>query len=487
MYLDADLRNDHTAPARAASPSAGEAWDRLRQRLRAELGEDVFSSWFARMEFERIEAEAAVVSVPTRFLKSWIETHYVERLRMLVAAELGAEGGFVVEVRTVNRDQSRAAQTQIRSVAAVAAPAAAPRSAAPLAPVSTMLADHLGSPLDRRLSLSSFVVGRSNALAFASAERIAALVGQPSPYNPLYLHAGVGLGKTHLVQAVAQEAIRLGKKVAYFTADKFMYGFVSALKAQTALTFKEQLRGIDLLVIDDAQFIQGRSVQQEFGHTINALIDAGKQVVVAADRLPGELESLDERVRSRLAGGLVVEIGSLDEELRLKILSARLSALSALHTSFHVAPDVAAYVANAIETNGRDLDGAANRLLAHSTLSGAALTIETAEIAIRDLVRLREPRRVRIEDIQKLVAARYNVSRADILSERRTAAVVKPRQIAMYLSKSLTLRSLPEIGRRFGGRDHTTVLHAVRKIEKALSDDRALTEEVELLRRMLTG
>jgi chromosomal replication initiator protein len=181
----------------------------------------------------------------------------------------------------------------------------------------------------------------------------------------------------------------------------------------------------------------------------------------------------------------VVEIGALDEELRLKILAARLNALSAVHPSFQVSSDVAAYVAHAIATNGRDLDGAANRLLAHATLSGAPLTVEMAEAAIRDLVKLKEPKRVRIEDIQKLVAARYNVSRADILSERRTAAVVKPRQIAMYLSKALTLRSLPEIGRRFGGRDHTTVLHAVRKIEKAIGDDRTLNEEVELLKRML--
>ncbi|MGL4438129.1 MAG: chromosomal replication initiator protein DnaA [Bosea sp. (in: a-proteobacteria)] len=483
MYLDNERSGDTAkGQPRMDSEQGNTAWNKLRQRLRAELGEDVFSSWFARMELERIDGDMAHVSVPTRFLKSWIETHYVERLRMLMSSELGVEGGFLVEVRTVNRDQTRSAQSARQAISPIAP---APRAAAPQLPQSTMLTDHLGSPLDRRLSLTSFVVGRSNALAFASAERIAALVGQPSPYNPLYLHAGVGLGKTHLVQAVAQEAIRLGKKVAYFTADKFMYGFVSALKSQTALTFKEQLRGIDLLVIDDAQFIQGRSVQQEFGHTINALIDAGKQVVVAADRLPSELESLDERVRSRLAGGLVVEIGTLDEELRLKILAARLNTLSILHPTFQVTPEVAAYVAHSIVTNGRDLDGAANRLLAHSTLSGASLTIETAEAAIRDLVRLREPKRVRIEDIQKLVAARYNVSRADILSERRTAAVVKPRQIAMYLSKSLTLRSLPEIGRRFGGRDHTTVLHAVRKIEKALGDDRTLTEEVELLKRML--
>jgi chromosomal replication initiator protein len=483
MFLDNERSGD---PSKGQSTTGvgqnGTAWDKLRQRLRAELGEDVFSSWFARMELERVDGDMAHVSVPTRFLKSWIETHYVERLRMLMLSELGVEGGFTVEVRTVNRDQARPAPASRPSGSAAVS---APRAIMPQMPQSTMLTDHLGSPLDRRLCLGSFVVGRSNALAFASAERITALVGQPSPYNPLYLHAGVGLGKTHLVQAVAQEAIRLGKKVAYFTADKFMYGFVSALKSQTALTFKEQLRGIDLLVIDDAQFIQGRSVQQEFGHTINALIDAGKQVVVAADRMPSELESLDERVRSRLAGGLVVEIGSLDEDLRLKILAARLNALSVLHPTFQVTPDVAAYVAHVIVTNGRDLDGAANRLLAHATLSGTCLTIETAEAAIRDLVRLREPKRVRIEDIQKLVAARYNVSRADILSERRTAAVVKPRQIAMYLSKSLTLRSLPEIGRRFGGRDHTTVLHAVRKIEKALGDDRTLTEEVELLKRML--
>ena len=483
MFLDS---NSPKFDGQRETVPVGSAWERLRQRLRGELGEDVFSSWFARMELDRIEDDVATVSVPTRFLKSWIETHYVERVRILIASELGVGGGFNVEVRTVNRDQNRPASApRDAQLPVTGAPRIQAGTQAAMLPAVTLLADHLGSPLDRRLSLASFVVGRSNALAFASAERIAALVGSPSPYNPLFLHAGVGLGKTHLVQAVAQEAIKLGKKVAYFTADKFMYGFVSALKTQTALTFKEQLRGIDLLVIDDAQFIQGRSVQQEFGHTINALIDAGKQVVVAADRLPGELESLDERVRSRLAGGLVVEIGSLDEDLRLKILTARLNALSAVHTTFQISVEVAQYVAHAIVTNGRDLDGAANRLLAHSTLSGVSLTVETAEIAIRDLVRLREPKRVKIEDIQKLVAARYNVSRADILSERRTAAVVKPRQIAMYLSKSLTLRSLPEIGRRFGGRDHTTVLHAVRKIEKALGDDRTLSEEVELLKRML--
>lgn len=472
--------------------SLTEAWERVRRRLRAELGEDVFSSWFARVELAAVVDDVAYLTVPTRFLKSWLEAHYGERLQVSCAAELGAGNGVLLAVRQVSRD---AAQPALREPAtprakplptSLAAAVATPRTGEPaFATCDRDLVDACGTLLDRRMTFANFIVGKSNQLAFAAAERIAGAPAGQSPYNPLYIHAGVGLGKTHLLQAVAQDARNQGKRVAYFTADRFMYGFVAALKSQTALAFKERLRGIDLLVVDDVQFIQGKSIQQEFGHTINALIDAGKQIVVAGDRLANDLEALDERIRSRLGGGLVVEVGDLDEALRAKILTGRLAALQAAHATFHVNPDVVSYVARVVATNGRDLDGAANRLLAHATLSGQPVTLETAEAAIRDLVRTREPRRVKIEDIQKLVATRYNVSRADILSERRTAAVVKPRQIAMYLAKALTPRSLPEIGRRFGGRDHTTVLHAVRKIEKAIGEDRSLHDEVDLLKRML--
>jgi len=472
--------------------SMTEAWDRVRRRLRAELGEDVFSSWFARVEIASVVDGVAYLTVPTRFLKSWLEAHYAERLQVNCQAELGAANGVVLSVRQVSRDTASAPARDVPAPGAKpAGPApvaafAAPRSGSvPATSADSDLVDACGTLLDRRMTFANFIVGKSNQLAFAAAERIAAAPAGSTPYNPLYLHAGVGLGKTHLLQAIAQEARSQGKRVAYFTADRFMYGFVAALKSQTALAFKEKLRGIDLLVVDDVQFIQGKSIQQEFGHTINALIDAGKQIVVAGDRLANDLEALDERIRSRLGGGLVVEVGDLDEALRAKILGGRLDVLQAAHQNFHVNADVVAYVARVVATNGRDLDGAANRLLAHATLSGQPVTLETAEAAIRDLVRTREPRRVKIEDIQKLVATRYNVSRADILSERRTAAVVKPRQIAMYLSKALTPRSLPEIGRRFGGRDHTTVLHAVRKIEKAISEDRSLHDEVDLLKRML--
>jgi chromosomal replication initiator protein len=223
----------------------------------------------------------------------------------------------------------------------------------------------------------------------------------------------------------------------------------------------------------------------EFCHTINALIDAGRQVVIAADRPPSDLESLDERVRSRLAGGLVVEMGVLGEELRLEILKARVATAKHLHPGFEVPLQVLAFIAKIVTHNGRDLEGALNRLLANSKLNGQPITLEMAEREVRDLIRPQEPRRVKIEEIQRIVARQYNVSRADLLSSRRTANVVRPRQVAMYLAKTLTLRSLPEIGRRFGGRDHTTVLHAVRKIEHLVGADNALAEEIETLKRQL--
>nr|WP_245239871.1 chromosomal replication initiator protein DnaA [Methylobacterium variabile] len=468
------------------------AWQRVKRRLRAELGEDVFASWFARLELQDVSGGVARLTVPTRFLKSWIESHYLDRVLATFRSE--ADGIESLEVGV------RGAMAPARpGVAASVKPVPAPRPATPAGQVAELPeperagragagapeGDLGGAPLDPRLTFESFVVGRSNALAHAAAERVARHDGGPALYNPLYFHAGVGLGKTHLLHGIGHAVKMAGRRVIYLTADRFMYGFVNALKTQSALAFKEKLRAIDVLILDDVQFIQGRSIQAEFGHTLNALIDAGRQVVVAADRPPTELEALDERVRSRLAGGLVVEIGTLDEALRASILQSRLEAVRATHPAFEVGPAVAEYVAKAITANGRDLEGAVNRLLAHATLTGAPVTLDTAETAIRDLVKNREPKRVKIEDIQKLVASRYNVSRSDILSERRTAAVVKPRQIAMYLSKVLTLRSLPEIGRRFGGRDHTTVLHAVRKIEKAIGEDTALCDEVELLKRML--
>ncbi len=464
-------------------------WARVKRRLRIEVGEDIFSSWFARMELEEIEGEGVRLSVPTRFLKSWILAHYAERVLACWRAEQPAVQRIDVAVRSaVIRTlppKGRAAETPALGRAARgAATETELRNSAMLPAVNSEAFG--GSPLDARLTFESFIVGRSNTLAHAAAKQVAlARHGDPVMFNPLYVHAGVGLGKTHLLQAIASAGNACGRRVLYLTAEKFMYGFVSALKTQTALAFKEVLRGIDVLVIDDVQFLQGKSTQAEFCHTLNALIDSGRQVVVAGDRPPSDLESLDDRVRSRLAGGLVVEIGALEEELRLEILKARAAAARAHHPGFEVPASVLALVAATITHNGRDLDGALNRLLAHNKLTGQPITMEMAELAIRDLIRPQEPKRIKIEDIQRAVARHYNVSRADMLSSRRTANVVRPRQVAMYLAKTLTLRSLPEIGRRFGGRDHTTVLHAVRKIETLANMDRTLAEELDILKRML--
>jgi len=467
-----------------------ERWRRVKERLRSELGDDVFTSWFGRMELETADNGLLRLSVPTRFLRNWIQSHYSERVLAKWQEEEPNVTRLELSVRSATiklpalKPKPPESLTPLREARDGVAVNGDMRGSVPFMTVHEALG---GSPLDPRLTFETFIVGRSNTLAHAAAKQVAtSRRGEPLMFNPLYTHAAVGLGKTHLLQAITWTGNNGGdRKMLYLTAERFMYGFVSALRTQTTLAFKEAVRAIDVLVIDDLQFLQGRSTQAEFCHTLNTLIDAGRQVVIASDRPPADLESLDDRVRSRLAGGLVVEIGSLGEELRLEILKNRVAAARSHHPGFEVPAPVLAFIAKSVTHNGRDLEGAVNRLLAHSKLTGQPVTLEMAEREMRDLIRPAEPKRVRIEDIQRIVARQYNVSRADLLSSRRTANVVRPRQVAMYLAKVLTLRSLPEIGRRFGGRDHTTVLHAVRKIENLAGNDSAFAEEIEALKRQL--
>jgi chromosomal replication initiator protein len=487
---------DPAAEPSISTSALGELWERVRRKLRAELGDDVVASWFGSLELAGIDGGVARLSVPTRFLKSWIDTHYAERLRKHFAAD----GNVVsVEVRVRGATPQRSSVARIATRLAEATSPCEIATAFPRPQPRPMLDGRrdkrqqeismplsVAAALDRQLTFDNFVVGRSNQFACAAARKVGETVGGQAVYNPLYIHAAVGLGKTHLAQAMAHACESRGMRALYLTADRFMHGFVSALRSQTAIQFKDQMRNIDLLIVDDVQFLQGKTVQQEFCHIINALADQRRQMVVAADRPPGDLEGLDERIKSRLAGGLCVEIGAFDEDLRRRILERRIAAASERDPSFKVPQNVIDFVASSITSNGRDLDGAVNRLLAHASFAGAHVTLESAETAIRDLIRAREPKRVRVEEILKLVSAHFNVTRADLLSSRRTASVVRPRQIAMYLSKTLTLRSLPEIGRRFGGRDHTTVLHAVRKIEGLIGENPNLKEEIALLKRMLT-
>jgi chromosomal replication initiator protein len=477
-------------------PMSGRAdamlWDRVKTRLRTELGEDVFSSWFARVEFESADGASVNLSVPTRFLKSWIQAHYLEKLLGLWSVEVESVRRVELVVRGAVRARAPA-KVEKPLAAAPAAPAPTFIPAASAAPVvaagpARVELDGDGSPVDPRFTFDTFCEGGANRVAYAAARAVAETpAGRPTPYNPLYLHAGVGRGKTHLLHAVAQAARRAdpSRKVVYLTAEHFMFRFVAALKNQSAIAFKENLREIDLLLIDDLQFLQGKSVQQEFCHMLNALIDGARQVVVAADRPAAELETLDERVRSRLRGGVAFEIAPPDLDLRREILKSRYALAQSQNPGVEVPETVIEYVAQSVVSNGRDLEGALNRLVAQWQFTNQPVTMNSAEITLRDLVGAHEPRRVKIEDIQKIVSRHYNVSKADLLSSRRTRTIVRPRQIAMYLSKTLTPRSLPEIGRRFGGRDHTTVLHAVRKVEEMMQGDQHLAEEIELLKRMI--
>ena len=308
-----------------------------------------------------------------------------------------------------------------------------------------------------------------------------------SHFNPLIIHAGVGLGKTHILQAIAWRVRNKNPKarVLYLTAEYFMWRFASAIRDKTALTLKESLRDIDILLIDDLQFLQGQSIQAEFCHLLNELIDSARQVVVAADRPPSELESLDERVRSRLKGGVTLEMKAPDYETRKEILNIRYKEAKADQPNLNIPEDILHYVARQVSSSGRDVEGAFNQLVVQHQFSEGGMSLEELDKILSHLIKSADTKRVRIEDIQKIVARQFNVSKNDLLSNRRTRVIVRPRQIAMYLAKVMTPRSLPEIGRRFGGRDHTTVLHAVRKIESMTSEDQKLEHEIELLKRLI--
>ncbi len=461
-------------------------WKRVAQRLRAELGEDLYSSWFARMEPVEHRDSTIVVSVPTRFLKNWIQSHYRDKLIRIWAGELDGITDVDIRVRTrgapvrpVARTQRKAEQQQEPQE-----PAADFEQQHPPADLSA----ERGSPLDRYMTFDTFVVGRSNGLAHAAALRAAdAESGVPVSFNPLYIHSAAGLGKTHLLHAIAWRVRDRApeRKVLYLTAERFMYHFAAALRAKEMLAFKDFFRSVDVLLIDDFQFLQGGKMQQEFCHTFNSLVDSKRQVIIAADLPPAQLDSIDNRMRSRLAGGLVVDVEPAELDLRRSILRMRLEHARRRDASIDISEDVLEYVANKIQNGGRELEGALTRIIANQQLARCAMTVDMAALAVRDLVRPHEARRIKIDDILRVVGQHYNVAKSDLLSPRRARSIVRPRQIGMYLAKTLTTRSLPEIGRRFGGRDHSTVLHAIRKIDELMKQDEKLAREVELLAQLL--
>ena len=468
----------------AAKDGLKQSWDNIARRLRAELGEDLYSSWFVRMEPEDYRDGQLAVSVPTRFLRNWIQSHYSDRLLKVAQTELGPVDAVAVRVRTrglPTRSSEIVDRSEAESPQDVSAAVPAPQ------PAEKIQGDR-GSPLDHACTFEKFIVGKSNALAHSAAMRVAsAAPGAIVSFNPLFIHSAAGLGKTHLLNAIAWHVRKLHpeRRVLFISAERFMYHFINALRSRDMINFKDYFQTIDVLLIDDFQFLQGKSMQQEFCHTFNSLVDNKRQVIVAADVPPVQLESIDQRMRSRLTGGLVVDIEIPDLDLRYHILESRLEAARQRDPNLIIGSDVLEFIANKITGGGRELEGALNRVIADQQLTRARITVDLAAMTLRDLAQPNDVTRIRIDDILKVVGRHYNVARADLLSPRRARSIVRPRQIGMYLAKKLTPRSLPEIGRRFGGRDHSTVLHAVRKIEELLLTDEHLAREVALLVRLI--
>jgi chromosomal replication initiator protein len=460
----------------STSASGGEIqaqWARVRGKLRDEFGEAAFRSWLRSMTLAEVSDGRVRIGVPTRFLRDWVAAHYADRIRALWNGENTAIASIDIFVSGTAPASETASPPPVNAKDG-SGPAAEPAEE-----------KEIGAALDPRFTFENFVVGKPNELAHAAARRVAETsVGKNRavPFNPLFLYGGVGLGKTHLMHAIAWH-IRThdpSRKLIYLSAEKFMYQFIRALRFKDTMAFKEQFRSVDVLMIDDVQFISGKdSTQEEFFHTFNALVDQNRQVIISADKSPSDLEGMEERMRSRLGWGLVADLHPTTYELRLGILQAK-----AEQQRMQIPVKVLEFLAHKITSNVRELEGALNRIAAHAQLVGRAITLESAQEVLHDLLRAND-RRVTIDEIQKRVAEHYNIRLADMHSARRARAVARPRQVAMWLCKQLTPRSLPEIGRKFGGRDHTTVMHAVRKIEELRSSDRTLAEDIELLRRML--
>ncbi|MEM9009705.1 MAG: chromosomal replication initiator protein DnaA [Pseudomonadota bacterium] len=448
-------------------------WGKIAKELEKSVGAEACRNWIAPLSLRSLEDGIARLAAPSDFVGTWVDRNYGEKIRDLFAAVDRPVDRLIFDVERTRPNQANGAAAPKR------------QAGAPAAAKGKNGRDLPGAPLDARFTFETFVVGKPNELAHAAAQRVAE--GGPVSFNPLFLYGGVGLGKTHLMHAIGWQirAARPDYKVLYLSAEQFMYRFIQSLRDQDMMTFKGLFRSVDVLMVDDVQFIAKKeSTQEEFFHTFNALIDQNKQVVISGDRSPGEMSGLEERIKSRLQWGLVADLHPTDYELRLGILQSKAEAQSAHNPGVSFKPGVMEFLAHRISSNVRVLEGALTRLYAFAALVGREVDLDMAQECLADVLRA-SARKVTVDEIIRKVADHYNLRQADILSARRARAIARPRQVAMYLAKSLTQKSLPEIGRRFGGRDHTTVIHAVRRIEELKLSDAQIAEDVELLRRML--
>ena len=446
-------------------------WEIVQGRLRRELGETMFRSWFKPLKLEKVSNNTIILTVDSKLVRDRVERQYSERLIAIWSSERpgikdlkvslnnGSSSSVIKDIKQTKKEENLFDGTNS----------------------SLTDEDILKSRLDPRLTFENFVVGAPNELAFAASRRVAE--ADNVPFNPLFLYGGVGLGKTHLMNSIAWTIRQKNptRKVVYMSAEKFMYKFIRALRFKDVMSFKEQFRSVDVLMIDDVQFISGKEhTQDEFFHTFNALVDRGCQIILSADKSPNDLDGMEERLKSRLGWGLVADIHPTNYELRLGILQSRAEA-----SGINFPKTVLEFIAQKIKSNVRELEGALNRIIAHTTLVGKTITLENTVDVLADVLRANN-RQITIENIQKKVAEHYNIRFSEMFSSRRTRSIVLPRQIAMFLSKELTHLSYPEIGRNFGGRDHTTVMHASKKIEKEINENNNLAENIKLLKSILS-
>lgn len=472
----ADLRSATYSSADTGNiAEQNQLWQLISHRLKSELGVARWSAWIKPLILQRIENGCLTLRAESAFLRDRVLSNYVDKIRLLAKTEDNTLDDIKVILAAEGKSSSnRAGSSQTGT------------DFPPRISHNKETQDQSHQTpcsiegLDRRFTFDNFVVGTPNQLAYAVSKRVAENPG--TSYNPIFLYGGVGLGKTHLMHAIAWEINyrQPHRKVMYLSAEKFMYRFIRAIRFKDMMSFKEQFRSVDVLMIDDVQFISGKeSTQEEFFHTFNALVEDGRQVVLSADKSPTDLSGLEERLRSRLGWGMVADIHPADYELRLGILQSR------REKSGVIIPDkVLDFIARKITTNIREVEGALNRIIAYATLVGREITVETSREVLSDLLRASN-RRISIEGIQKQVAEHFNIRVTDMFSARRSRQIVRPRQIAMFLAKNLTSLSYPEIGRRFGNRDHTTIMHAVRKVEELINSDAEIADDVSLLKSMI--
>ena len=442
-------------------------WTKLKISLKKSIGENNFNNWLSPINFSYVDEDMAVFTVPTNFLGNYVSQNWGELITEQISSENKKISRIKFEVDTKSKNfrdpqLSTPAHANIQKDSELA-----------------------GAQLDKRFTFDAFVVGKPNELAHAAARRVAE--GGDVSFNPLFLYGGVGLGKTHLMHAIAWELSnrRPDMNVLYLSAEQFMYRFVQALRERKMMDFKQLFRSVDILMVDDVQFIAGKgSTQEEFFHTFNALVDQSKQIIISGDRAPGEIKDLEDRIKSRLQSGLVVDLHPTDYELRLGILQSKVERQKQQYPELSIDDNVLEFLALRISTNVRVLEGALTRLFAFASLIGRHITLEVAQDCLADVLRASE-RKITVEEIQRKVSEHYNIRLSDMIGPKRLRTYARPRQIAMFLSKQLTSRSLPEIGRRFGGRDHTTVMHGVRRIEELRAQDGQIAEDLEMLRRAL--